>query len=231
MVAAAQRCGRALATGFCQRYFPAVQFVKRTVESGAIGELTHVRAYTGHLGLSQFREAWMHEKKIIGGGALMDVGCYCVNLSRTIVGEEPVEVQATASRADTGVDEHLVGILRFPSGVIAHFDCALTMERCEFYEVAGTEAHLRVPSAFLPGTADAPIEEHRGRGDTVIHTIPGADEYQLMVEHFADCVLDDEQPRYPAAEAARNMRVIEALYESIGMAGASVEVGDAASGS
>ena len=47
-----------------------------------------------------------------------------------------------------------------------------------------------------------------------------------MVEHFADCVLADEQPRYPAAEAARNMRVIEALYESVGMNGATVEVSD-----
>ena len=74
-----------------------------------------------------------------GGGALMDVGCYCVNVSRTVVGEEPVEVQATASRAATGVDDHLVGILRFPSGVIAHFDCALTMERVieALYESAG----------------------------------------------------------------------------------------------
>lgn len=79
--------------------------------------------------------------------------------------------------------------------------------------------------------ADASIEEHRGRGDTVMHTIPGVDEYQLMVEHFADCVLDDEQARYPAAEAAGNMRVIEALYESAGMAGTSVEVSGAASGS
>ena len=99
------------------------------------------------------------------------------------------------------------------------------MERCEFYEVAGTEAWLRVPAAFLPGTADADIEEHRGRGDAVVHTVAGIDEYQLMVEHFADCVLEDEQPRYQAAEAARNMRVIEALYESAARNGAPVEVG------
>ena len=228
MEEAAAENGVKLMEAFMYRFHPRSQRVVEMVREGVIGELKTIRsAFTFRLSRPD-NIRWMPE---FGGGALMDVGCYCVNVSRTIVGEEPVEVQATASRADTGVDEHLVGILRFPSGVIAHFDCALTMERCEFYEVAGTEAHLRVPSAFLPGTADAPIEEHRGRGDTVIHTIPGADEYQLMVEHFADCVLDDEQPRYPAAEAARNMRVIEALYESIGMAGASVEVGDAASGS
>ena len=100
------------------------------------------------------------------------------------------------------------------------------MERCEFYEVAGTEGHLRVPAAFLPGTADADIEEYGGRGDATVHTVAGVDEYQLMVEHFADCVINNEHPRYPAAEAARNMRVIEALYESAGKGGAPVGVSD-----
>ena len=154
----------------------------------------------------------------------MDVGCYCVNVSRTIVGSEPVEVQATANWGQTGVDEQLAGTMRFAGGVLAHFDCALTMERCEAYEVAGTEAHLRVPAAFLPGTADALIHQHRGRGDETVHTVAGADEYRLMVEHFADCVLNDRPPRYSAEEAAMNMTVIEALYESARSGGGTVEV-------
>ena len=221
MERAAADNGVKLMEAFMYRFHPRSGRVVEMVREGVVGELKTIRsAFTFRLGGSD-NIRWMSE---FGGGALMDVGCYCVNVSRTIVGEEPVEVQATASRAATGVDDHLVGILRFANGVVAHFDCALTMERCEFYEVAGTDAYLRVPAAFLPGTADAHIEEQRGRADTVVHTIDGVDEYQLMVEHFADCVLDDEQPRYPASEAARNMRVIEALYESAGMNGTPVEV-------
>jgi predicted dehydrogenase len=150
----------------------------------------------------------------LGGGALMDVGCYCVNVSRTLAGAEPDEVQATARWAASGVDEQLVGTLMFSDGVMAHFDCALTMERCESYEVAGTDGYLTVPESFLPGTNDARILEHRGRGEVVHHTIAGADEYQRMVEHFGDAVLHGRPLRYTPEEAAQNMRVIEALYRS-----------------
>ena len=126
MVEAAQRCGRALATGFCQRYFPAVQFVKRTVESGAIGELTHVRAYTGHLGLSEFREAWMHEKQIIGGGALMDNGIHIIDLVGHILGDIS-EVYGAASNHTwklDGAEDHGIALLRNREGKTATIEAA-----------------------------------------------------------------------------------------------------------
>lgn len=82
------------------------------------------------------------------------------------------------------------------------------------YVVAGTNASLEVPAAFLPGKGSTTIWERRGRGETVAHTVDGVDEYQLMVEHFADCVLYDRPLRYPVTEAAANMRTIEALYRS-----------------
>ena len=156
---------------------------------------------------------------------MMDVGCYCVNVSRTLIGEEPVEAQASAQWTERGVDEALSGILRFPGGATAHFDCALTLERAEWYEVAGTDGQLRVDAAFLPGTDDADIVEARGRNEGAVHTISGDDEYRLMVEHFAQCVLDDTEPRYRVSEAAANMRAIAALYRSARSGGAAVVVG------
>ena len=144
----------------------------------------------------------------------MDVGCYCVNVSRTLAGAEPAEVSATARWTERGVDDELTGVLRFESGLTAHFDCSLTMERCEYYEAAGTDGHLRVESAFLPGTDDTVIEEHRGRSEVTSHPVQGVDEYRLMVEHFADCVARGEAVRYAPMEAAANMRAIGALYRS-----------------
>jgi predicted dehydrogenase len=88
------------------------------------------------------------------------------------------------------------------------------MERREIYTLAGTDASLTVQKAFLPGESDAVIEETRGRGEVRQHVIKGANEYQLMVEDFADCVLQNRPPRYSAAEAAANMRVIDTLYHS-----------------
>ena len=144
----------------------------------------------------------------------MDVGCYCVNVSRMLAGAEPLEAQAWAVWGPTGVDLQLAGMLRFPGEVMAHFDCALTLERRESYEAAGTEASLQVPAAFLPGKETAAFREDRGREPARLHEVAGADEYQLMVEHFADCVLTGQPVRYPVSEAVANLRAIEALYRS-----------------
>lgn len=87
MVETARRTGRTLSTGFNHRYFPAVQFVKQTLESGLIGELDHVRAFAGHTGLDQFSAPWMYDKQVIGGGALMDNGIHIIDLTRYILGD------------------------------------------------------------------------------------------------------------------------------------------------
>jgi predicted dehydrogenase len=149
----------------------------------------------------------------LGGGALMDVGSYCVNISRTLAGDEPVAVQAIARWAASGVDAQLAGILRFGDGLMAQFDCALTLTRRESYVAAGTQGYYYAPAAFLPGKEDIQLFEFRDR-EEIRHPFSGCDEYQLMVEHFSECVLKREQPRFPAMEAAANMRVIEALYKS-----------------
>jgi len=114
----------------------------------------------------------------------------------------------------------MTGTMQFPGGVLAHFDCSLTMERNKVYEVAGTDGHIRVPASFLPGKENAPIHHHRGRDGVASDVVTGADQYQLMVEHFADSVLNDRALKYPAEEAALNMRTIEALYRSARAGGA-----------
>jgi predicted dehydrogenase len=221
MAAAAKANGVELLEAFMYRFHPRTEQVLGMVRDGVVGDLRTIRsAFTFRLS----RPDNIRLDPDLGGGALMDVGCYCVNVSRTMAGTEPVEVQAQAIWAPSGVDEQLAGVLRFENGVLAVFDCALSMERAEFYEVAGTDGFLRVPSAYLPGKGTAPILEHRARGEIVEHSVPGADEYQLMVEHFADCVLHGGPLRYTAEEAALNMRVMESLYRSARKGGAPVPV-------
>jgi len=221
MEAAAADHGVKLMEAFMYRFHPRTERVIELVRAGRVGDLGAIRSsFTFRLRSTEN----IRLDPELGGGALMDVGCYCVNVSRTIMGEEPVAVQATASWTSRGVDDALAGILRFEGGAVAHFDCALTMERCESYEVAGTDGQLVVPSAFLPGVGDVEIHESRGREGTTTHSVPGADEYRCMVEHFADCALRDREPRYSASEAAANMRVIAALYASARGGGAPVQV-------
>jgi xylose dehydrogenase (NAD/NADP) len=211
MEAAADRNQVKLMEAFMYRFHPRTEKVLEMVRAGRLGELRMIHsAFTFRL----TRPDNIRLKPELGGGSLMDVGCYCVNISRTAAGAEPVEVQALARWSQSGVDEQMVGTLRFANGLLAQFDCALTLERREVYELAGTEALLSVPAAFLPGEEDAAIQETRSRGSLEQHVTHGVDEYRLMAEHFADCILQDRPPRYPASEAAANMRVIEALYRS-----------------
>jgi predicted dehydrogenase len=211
MEAAADRNQVKLMEAFMYRFHPRTEKVLDMVRAGRLGELRMIHsAFTFRL----TRPDNIRLKPELGGGSLMDVGCYCVNISRTAAGAEPVEVQALARWSRSGVDEQMVGTLRFANGLLAQFDCALTLERREVYELAGTEAFLSVPAAFLPGEEDAAIQETRSRGSLEQHVTHGVDEYRLMAEHFADCILQDRPPRYPASEAAANLRVIEALYRS-----------------
>lgn len=211
MAAAAQQHGVTLMEAFMYRFHPQTEKVLELIRSGVIGQprLIHA-AFTFRL----TNPVNIRLQPELGGGSLMDVGCYCVNVIRTLAGAEPVEVQAYANWAETGVDEQMAGVLRFADGLLAQFDCALTLERREFYQVAGPKGHIQVPSAFLPGTGDTTIYEHHGRQGVRAHPIPGVDEYQAMVEHFADCVLNGAPVRYPPTEATANMRTIEALYRS-----------------
>jgi predicted dehydrogenase len=211
MASAAEQHGVVLMEAFMYRFHPQTEKVLELLQDGTIGKPRLINAtFTFRLS----NPANIRLSAELGGGSLMDVGCYCVNISRTLAGTEPVEVQAFANWGKTGVDEEMVGTLRFADGLLAQFSCGLTLERREFYQVAGPEGHIEVQAAFLPGTSDTTIYEHHGRRETVPHNLSGVDEYQLMVEHFADCVLHQRPVRYSPAEAAANMRVIEALIRS-----------------
>lgn len=221
MEAAARQHRVTLMEAFMYRFHPQTEKVLELVRAGVIGELRLIyAAFTFRL----TNRANIRLRPDLGGGSLMDVGCYCVNISRTVAGAEPIEVQAYANWGETGVDEEMVGTLRFANGLLAQFCCGLTLERREVYQVAGTEGHLDVPKAFLPGVQDTTVYEHHGRQGSTAHPIAGVDEYQLMVEHFADCVLNNRPVRYPPGEAAANMRVIEALYRSARLGGQPVKV-------
>ncbi len=219
MHAAAEENGRILMEAFMYRFHPRVKRVLELLQSRTLGDLRLVRAgFT----FTVANPENIRLQPELGGGALMDVGCYCVNVGRTLLGSEPVQAQAFAVWSE-GVDKSLVGVLRFEGGVFLQFHCALDTARQEFVEVVGSEGRARLESAFLPGTEDAAIALTKG-GERREETIPGAHQYRLMGEHFADCVLQGRQPRYGALEAAANLAALEALYKSAREGGRPVAV-------
>jgi predicted dehydrogenase len=209
MEAAARANGVLLLEAFMYRFHPQTERVIELIRQGAIGEprLIHA-AFTFRL----TNPTNIRLQADLGGGSLMDVGCYCVNVSRTLFGAEPIEAQAFARWSAGGVDEQMTGSLRFDGGY-AQFDSALTLARRESYQVVGTDGVIEAPVAFLPGHGDTIVRIRDAAGERN-ETIAGADEYQLMVEHFAGCARGHTTLRYTPAEAAANMRTIEALYRS-----------------
>lgn len=218
---AAEANGVKLMEAFMYRFHPRTEKVLQMLRDQELGDIRMISSvFTFRL----TRPDNIRLDPELGGGSLMDVGCYCVNLSRTAAGCEPVEAQAIALQSSSGVDEMMAGTLRFPSDLLASFQCGLNTRRRESYEIGGTEGYIKVADAFLPGDDDVVIEEYRDNTEPAFHPIPGVDEYRNMVEHFANCVLDDTDPRYPAIEAAMNMRTIEALYSSVRAGGNKVTI-------
>ncbi len=210
MIAACRQHNVTLMEAFMYRFHPRTERVARLAAEGAIGDVRMVRA--------SFTFAVRSPDNIrlipqLGGGALYDVGCYGVNVSRMLLGE-PRDALARADFGTSGVDEVTAAVLRFDGDRLAVIDCGLRVSRRQEYEVIGTHGHLTVPLGFLPGTGDTAIHVTKDTGPSVI-TVPGTDEYQLMVEHFEDALLDGAPLRLPPDDATKNVRVIDALYQSM----------------
>lgn len=201
-----------LAEAFMYRFHPQHARAKEILAEDGIGELQIINSsFTFPIS----NGANIRLSKALAGGALMDVGCYCVNLMRFMTGEEPDRAMAAARfGAQTGVDEALAGSLGFPSGVVGHFDCGLRAAGQHSYTLKGTEGMIAVPQSFVIDKAVDGIVRH-WRGDKFSeHIIPAVDQYQLMVEDFADALLDGRPPRFAPSDAVNNMIVVDKLLAS-----------------
>jgi predicted dehydrogenase len=154
-------------------------------------------------------------KKEMAGGALMDVGCYCINVMRLMTREEPERTTGSALWGPGGVDESFVGTLKFPSGVLGHFDCGFLTVFESGYEIRGDAGRIVVDKGFVSEPDEHKVI-HVWRGDQYeAIPVPAANHYTLMIEDFADALLNNRPPRFDPQDGVENMRVIDRLYESI----------------
>ena len=142
----------------------------------------------------------------------MDVGCYCINISRLLAGREPIAVQARSIWSDKNVDLQTAAILDFGDGLLAHFDCGFNQSRRQRCIIAGTESYLVLEKPFLPGKGKTFINMVR-KGTTQDIKFTGADEYRLIAEDFMAAIEKEHVP-YPIEDAAANMHVIQSLIQS-----------------
>jgi len=200
--------GLPLAEAFMYRFHPQTEQVKTMIQSGAVGDLRLVQAtFNFVIG----NEDNIRLQKGMGGGALYDIGCYCLNAMRYMTGEEPAHIEADANfGAQSQVDESLVGIVRFPSGVLGHFDCSFRSHFTQTYEIRGTKERILVESAFRPDVVNEVLIRRWGAdGSYEQIKVDNPNQYTLMVEDFADALLNKRSPRFPIQDSIANMRAID----------------------
>jgi D-xylose 1-dehydrogenase (NADP+, D-xylono-1,5-lactone-forming) len=211
---AAERAGRILAEAFMYRHNPQTAKLVELVEGGAIGDLRLVRsAFSFNLGDPEN----VRLAADLDGGALMDVGCYCVSGSRLLAGE-PESVSGVQVTGTSGVDVLFAGTLIFPGDVVAHFDCGFVMPDRDELEVVGSKGSLFLDD---PWHARTPTIELRREGETESFVLQPADSYRLELENLGDAIAGRVEPLLDRADALGQARTIEALYRAAA-SGASV---------
>lgn len=207
MIQVTERANIVLMEAFMYRHHPLTLAVKQKIEEGAIGEVRYARS-TFSTGLTD-RENW-RLRGDLGGGAIMDLGCYCINIIRYLVGREPQSVWATGKfEAINNVWETLIGTLDFGNGVTGQLDCSFGWTWRESYEVAGTDGTLFVQSAWGNSEGDSHFIVN---GETF--SVAGVNPYAAEILDLCQAVETGTSTHLPIVDSLGNMRVIDALHES-----------------
>ena len=217
MADACQAAGVRLMEAFMYRLHPTWVAVRELVASGRIGRLQAVQSW-----FSYFNDDASNIRNVLdyGGGALMDIGCYSVNLSRMLFGGEPTRVQAALRRDEaTGVDVLTSALLEFEGGH-ATFTCAIRTESDQRVEIYGTDGRISIGIPFnIPPDRPTIVSVVHGGEPPVapaaeIMTFETADPYGAEAERFAEAILDGRPTPTPPSDAVANMRVIEEIFRA-----------------
>jgi D-xylose 1-dehydrogenase (NADP+, D-xylono-1,5-lactone-forming) len=200
----ADRQGRLLMEAFMYRHNPQTKRLQQLVGTGAVGQVRLLRA--SHSFIPGPGDVRLSAR--LDGGALMDLGCYCVDISRLIAGE-PVRVTAQQVIGGNGVDLVFAAMMSFSNDVVAHFVAGLALVLRHELEVIGDEGSLFLAD---PWNCDRPVIEVR-RGDEVERIrLELVDSYRLEAENMAAAIKGEGTLLLSRADAVAQARAIEALY-------------------
>jgi xylose dehydrogenase (NAD/NADP) len=208
---AAESAGKLLWEGFMYRHHPQTARVKKLADEERVGTLRALRAVSSFNVFDVGGPSDIRLCKELGGGALMDVGCYCVSGARLVVGE-PARVYGEQLVSRSGVDLSFFGTMWFADDVVAQFRSSLAMPRCQELELVGDDARLVV---FEPWRVDgiAPPELIANGSSTTVE-VEKANSYRLELVNFSAAIRDGAELSPSYREAYGQARTIDALYRS-----------------
>ncbi len=208
MDATARAHGVLLMEGFTPRFLPQHQFILELIDSEAIGPVRIVRSE-----LTYTLRDWMNDtraKADLGGGALFDAGCYCVNAIRAYMGAEPESVEGFERiRAGNGVDATFIGTMRFPDDRFAYLATSMEAPFRACCEIIGERGRIEVPGLF-----DGKVVKVVLADGVITREFGEVDRFQLQLEHFADCILTGAPLWFTVEDARGNTVALVALKEA-----------------
>lgn len=224
----AARTGRLLAEAFMYRAHPLTLAVQRKIAEGAIGPVRLIRSSFCYS--TRNIEGNIRFRADLAGGALMDIGCYCISFSRMIAGQEPSAVQVSGRLHPSGVDELAVGTMAFPDGMLASFTCGMTVQADNTAYVCGSDGYIEIPVPWKPPASGAQftvacMAPPKMDGGKAVGPPPretftidaGTDVYAVEADHFAASVLDGAPLLCGRDDTLGNMRVLDEARRQLGL--------------
>lgn len=210
MLAASQKAGKLFMEAAMYRFHPRMQYLKRLVEEGELGELRFIHsAFTFTLTDPQT----YRRRPEYGGGALLDVGPYCLNIVRWLTNREPEEVSVQGYRAaETRIDLGVSAQLRYSQKTLAHVQCSFEAAEQQVLELVGTKAAVTLPHPAFTAWKDDTTSLIINRGMEIEQkNFEPADPYEIMVQHFTNCVIHQQAVEYTISESLDTLRLIDRI--------------------
>jgi len=224
MIKACKDANKKLMIAYRCQYEPTNLRAMQLIREGHLGKIQAIESANG---FNERAGEWRLDRKLAGGGPLMDMGVYSLNAFRYLTGEEPTDIKAFSSvidhdgRFDT-VEENVSWTMKFPSGAVASSNTTYGAPMNGFYRVHGSLGFLYVEPAFgyqgLHLTAQF-ADPAGGKPITLDEPNPNRDPSQFVVQadYFSSCVLEDKTPKTAGEEGLLDMQYMSKIYESCGL--------------
>jgi predicted dehydrogenase len=218
MITACRNANVKLMVAYRIQYEPHNRKLRELVKSKALGVPKFIEASNSQSSANPMH--WRHKKALAGGGALPDIGLYCLNTNRFILGEEPYEVFAyqystPGNPLFTEVEELISWQMRFPSGVIASCSSDYNVHESRRYRVMCEKGWLNMDQAYAyngqklsTAHADGLMEKQEEI------RLAQIDQFAAEMDHFSDCIIHNKRPFTPGEEGLQDHILMEAIYQS-----------------
>ena len=218
MIAACQKVGKKLMIAYRIQYEPLNRQAQKLVRDKTYGRTKLIQMMNCQN--QAHDQQWRLKKALAGGGSLPDVGLYCLNTTRFLLGEEPTEVSAHiySTPGDDRfkeVEENVSFTLRFPSGVISQCTSGYGSFNAKSYAVHGETGTIKMDPAFTyEGLKQELVHAPNGKQLTEQPSNPHKQQFALEIDHMSECVRQNKTPYTPGEEGLQDQRIMEAIYQS-----------------